>query len=80
MSQDNLLAWAQNRSLGLAEHGVMCASCHIREQQIVGPAKITEELKNRYPVKMHPNGIQVNWFSDSAFCARCHQFSQDTAG
>jgi len=79
MHQGNLFKWARERSMGLAEHGVMCASCHVRGQEIVGPAKITEELANRYSIKMHPNAIQVNWFSDSYFCARCHQFPQDNA-
>ena len=51
------------------QHGVDCASCHIRLQQSYGPR----------PIEITPHGklTEEPLFKKSLFCGSCHQFGED---
>ncbi|MBT3206635.1 MAG: hypothetical protein HOM14_06190 [Gammaproteobacteria bacterium] len=51
------------------QHGVDCASCHIRHQQSYGPR----------PIQITPHGklTEEPLFKESLFCGSCHQFGED---
>lgn len=65
----------------LAQQGLVCAACHVRKHQRFGPEPLpTTELIGG---EAH-NGFSIQpEFSQSEFCAGCHQFPEDgsrTAG
>src|SRR5690554_5354545 len=65
----------------LAQQGLVCAACHVRKHQRFGPEPLpTTELIGG---EAH-NGFSIQpEFSQSKFCAGCHQFPEDgprTAG
>jgi hypothetical protein len=62
---------------GLHAEGLICAGCHVREQQRFGPPR--RDGSGPYKdVQLPHDGWQVsNAFSDSKFCASCHQFEAD---
>lgn len=61
----------------LAQQGLVCAACHVREHQRFGPEPLpTTELIGG---DAH-NGFSIApEFSQSEFCASCHQFPEDGA-
>lgn len=79
------LAWNNSQpETPLADAGVFCAACHVRQGRIVGPLPRPEtahsgEFKpgNNGPVHAHKSA--VTWFKESEFCAPCHQFPQSMA-
>ncbi|MEJ2691825.1 MAG: multiheme c-type cytochrome [Candidatus Thiodiazotropha sp.] len=58
---------------GLALQGLVCAACHVRKHRRFGPEPRTEPAGGRQP---HGGFIAQKAFSDSRFCAACHQFPQ----
>lgn len=62
----------------LAEAGLVCASCHVRQHQRYGPPKPAVQAN-----APHGGFTPAPAFGDSRFCASCHQFADDgprTAG
>jgi hypothetical protein len=53
----------------LAKHGIFCASCHLRQGRLITPGSFKNQTA-------HPKQKRVPWFSESQFCAPCHQFPQ----
>lgn len=58
---------------GLADHGLVCAVCHVRGHQRFGPAA-NKQLEEPVP---HGGFVESAAFGDSRFCATCHQFPPD---
>lgn len=66
----------------LAQQGLVCAACHLRGHRRFGPPPVAGRAA---PAGAVPHGgfEASSAFSDSAFCAHCHQFPDDgprTAG
>ena len=59
----------------LAQHGVFCAACHLREGELHAPRITSTESGERY----HKNTVAQGLLGDSQFCSGCHQFDADTA-
>lgn len=57
----------------LADHGLVCAACHVRGHQRFGPPA------NKAVTQPVPHGgfVESAAFEDSRFCATCHQFPPD---
>ncbi|OQW95404.1 MAG: hypothetical protein BWK79_02595 [Beggiatoa sp. IS2] len=67
-----------NMETPLHEQGVMCAVCHLREFQWYGPPRQDGSQPNGDLTQFPHNAWQSHpAFSDSQFCAACHQFKQD---
>lgn len=58
----------------LAQQGLVCAACHVRQHQRFGPEPLLP-LAGR----AHDGFVVNNAFSQSEFCAGCHQFPEDGA-
>jgi hypothetical protein len=56
----------------LHQQGIICAACHVRNEQWFGPGNASVKGKAN-----HPKSQSVNAFKDSAFCASCHQFTNE---
>lgn len=66
----------------LARQGLVCAACHVRGHRRYGPAPAAAAPAAAASVP-HGGFEASGGFSDSAFCAHCHQFPDDgprTAG
>lgn len=62
----------------LHEQGVICAVCHLREFQWYGPPRQEGSQPSHDSNQFPHNGWQSHpAFSDSQFCAACHQFKPD---
>ncbi len=64
----------------LQHAGLTCAGCHVRQHQRFGPVKKDKpDVVGLIDNGMQPhNGfVASHAFSDSAFCAHCHQFRDD---
>lgn len=57
----------------LADHGLICAACHVRGHQRFGPPA----NKTVTPPVPHGGFVASAAFEDSRFCATCHQFPPD---
>lgn len=58
-------------------HGLTCAGCHVRDRQLFGPPRRDGSVPPPGTPLPH-GGWQANAaFSDSRFCAACHQFGAD---
>lgn len=55
----------------LEASGVSCAVCHVRNLKRYGPQPLKEISKTDLP---HNGFVVKEFFSDSKFCATCHQF------
>lgn len=61
-------------SADLGHQGLVCAACHVRNHQRFGP----EPRKSADQAQVPHGGFTINpAFSDSRFCATCHQFPAD---
>ncbi|MDQ7016215.1 MAG: multiheme c-type cytochrome [Gammaproteobacteria bacterium] len=68
------------KNKGLHTQGLICAGCHLREGRWFGPPRKdgsipTPDEKKQLP---HSGWNSQAAFEDSAFCAACHQFDQET--
>jgi hypothetical protein len=59
----------------LAQHGVYCAVCHLRDGVLHAPSVTTSKTEKR----VHRNTRTEPSMRDSRFCAYCHQFDSATA-
>jgi len=74
-------AWLDNEQFDvqLLHSGLVCAACHLRQQQIYGPVRSADptvmgKIDQRLP---HDGFTAESAFSKSAFCRGCHQFTDD---
>jgi Cytochrome c554 and c-prime len=60
----------------LADQGVPCASCHVRNHERFGPPRRDGSLASRAPRESLPHGgvTRTPAFLASEFCRSCHQF------
>ena len=59
----------------LAQHGVFCAACHLRDGVLHAPSISTTDTITR----AHPDTKIEPLMRDSRFCSSCHQFGAETA-
>jgi hypothetical protein len=59
----------------LAQHGVYCAVCHLRDGVLHAPAVTAADTESR----VHRDTRTEPAMRDSRFCASCHQFDSTTA-
>ncbi|MCW8828080.1 MAG: multiheme c-type cytochrome [Gammaproteobacteria bacterium] len=57
----------------LHRKGLACAACHVRQHQRFGPSAGPNALEGT----AHGGFVAHEAFSDSRFCANCHQFAED---
>lgn len=60
----------------LHHQGLTCAACHVREHQRFGPLH-RYDIAGTESALPHSGFIAKEAFSDSRFCAACHQFPED---
>ena len=58
-------------------HGLTCAGCHVRGQQRFGPPRLDGSTPAPGAALPHAGWQSSSAFSDSRFCATCHQFDAD---
>jgi hypothetical protein len=65
-------------SQSLHEQGVICSACHVRHYQWFGPPRRADlpPLNAQQPLP-HQGWQSHPAFTDSRFCATCHQFPED---
>ena len=63
----------------LHEQGLVCAACHLRAQEVFGPPRRDGSAPDTAQRAALPHGgfTATTAFSDSRFCAACHQFEPD---
>ena len=63
------------RHVPLAQHGVFCAVCHLRDGVLHAPsiAATDKEAREHQDIVIEPS------MRDSRFCSGCHQFEMETA-
>lgn len=59
---------------GLHREGLVCAACHVRQQQRFGPARQDGSIPAANTPLPHNGWTVTDAFADSRFCAACHQF------
>ena len=62
---------------GLHEQGVTCAACHVRGNRHFGPPRRDDSVPKPEDALPHAGWQVAAAFSDSRFCAACHQFEAD---
>lgn len=63
---------------GLHSQGLVCAACHVRQQEWHGPPRRDGSELNADAKKFPHGGWKANRaFESSQFCAACHQFKDD---
>ncbi len=65
------------QSQGLHREGLVCAACHVRQQQRFGPARRDGSIPTSDNQLPHNGWTASDAFEDSRFCAACHQFEAD---
>ncbi len=60
----------------LREQGIVCAACHVRAHQHLGPSR-RPELPPTQSALPHGGFEARPEFTESRFCAECHQFFDD---
>ncbi len=60
----------------LHRQGLVCAACHVRQHQRLGPLP-QEGRPQPHPDLPHGGYVPDPAFSDSRFCSTCHQFEPD---
>ena len=58
----------------LRNHGIACASCHVRGNRRHGPPLRDGSTEPSPEGSPHGGVIRTEFFEDSRFCAGCHQF------
>ena len=61
----------------LHRQGLVCAACHVRAHQRIGPPAGEGKVAGDTPGLPHGGFVEASAFSDSRFCATCHQFPED---
>lgn len=61
----------------LHEEGLVCAACHVRGHRRFGPARRDGSAPHPDAALPHGGWTASTAFSDSRFCAACHQFGPD---
>jgi len=78
---DAVNGWQENPVFDpqLQKHGMMCASCHVRNRQYYGPPRKDSPQINGKIEELLPHGgfVAEPGFTRSGFCKGCHQFDQD---
>jgi hypothetical protein len=59
---------------GLRNHGIVCASCHVRGNRRHGPPRRDGSVHPSPEGSPHGGVTRTEFFEDSRFCAGCHQF------
>ncbi len=62
--------WAEFLSQKQENHGLLCASCHVRNHKRLGPVPRQSKLIGQSP---HNGFIIKSQFSSSEFCKSCHE-------
>ena len=57
----------------LRAQGIVCASCHVRAHQHIGPTR-RPELPAKAKALPHGGFVESTAFEEARFCATCHQF------
>ncbi len=70
-------AIAVKAKTGLHEQGLVCAACHVREHRHFGPPRRDGSVPKPEDKLPHDGWKVSAAFSDSRFCAGCHQFEPD---
>jgi hypothetical protein len=72
--------WSSNRSTppdyipeNLHRQGLVCAACHVRAHERHGPVASRPDVDRN----VHGGFEEHEAYSDSLFCANCHQFKED---
>ncbi len=72
--------WQTNKAFDkqLQHQGLICAACHVRQHQRLGPPRKTQpDQTGKVSGKLPHNGFTATTaFSKSAFCKGCHQFNE----
>lgn len=80
-SSSGITTWGQNPAFErtLFTQGLICAACHVRQQQRFGPPrKGTPRATGKFANGLPHNGFTATTaFTKSAFCSVCHQFKSD---
>ena len=58
----------------LRDHGIACASCHVRGNRRHGPPTPDGSVDSSPEGSPHGGAVRTEFFEDSRFCAGCHQF------
>jgi len=58
----------------LRNHGIVCASCHVRGNRRHGPPRRDGSVEPSPEGSPHGGVSRTEFFEDSRFCAGCHQF------
>jgi hypothetical protein len=58
----------------LRDRGITCAACHLRGRERYGPLPRDGSAGASPEDAPHDGGTRTEYFSDSRFCAGCHQF------
>ena len=61
----------------LHRQGLVCAACHVRAHQRIGPPAGEGKVAGDTPGLPHGGFVESAAFGDSRFCATCHQFPDD---
>jgi len=61
---------------GLHRQGLVCASCHVRQRRVYGPARKDGSVPATDEKLPHNGWIVSSAFQDSRFCGACHQFEE----
>lgn len=61
----------------LHRQGLVCAACHVRAHERFGPPAAEGKPAGDTPGLPHGGFVESTAFSDSRFCATCHQFPED---
>ena len=65
--------------LGLAAAGNSCGGCHLRANHRFGPPQRgTGSVGQSATTSVHDGVTRTQFFETSEFCARCHQFANDS--
>lgn len=58
-----------------SEHGISCATCHVRNHTRYGPTPLNKGIQDKKSVHL---GFRVqNEFESSQFCKKCHESKED---
>jgi len=68
--------WVPNPAYdaSLRDHGIACASCHVRGNRRHGPPTLDGSVDPSPDGSPHGGVARTEFFEDSRFCAGCHQF------